>query len=60
MKEDEVYPKSKRFYLYIISAFESLPLLLLAFFLKLIIFNLNGLIHSKDSIFYIEKVAKMT
>ncbi|EAR92115.2 calcium-activated chloride channel protein (macronuclear) [Tetrahymena thermophila SB210] len=59
MCEEEYYPRSKRLYLYIISTLESLPLLVMAFLLKVIIFNLNGLIH-KNSMLYIESIASLT
>ncbi|KAL4479988.1 hypothetical protein ABPG74_020504 [Tetrahymena malaccensis] len=59
MCEEEYYPRSKRLYFYILSTIESLPLLVIAFLLKVVIFNLNGLIH-KNQIFYINLIASLT
>lgn len=60
MLEEDFYPRSRRFYLYLVSAAESLPLLIFAFVLKVIIFNLNGLIKQGESILYFPQIAWMS
>lgn len=60
MEYEEFYPRSKRFSLYLISACESVPLLLIAFALKVILFNLSGLISDHNSILYFDSISKLT
>ena len=56
-EEEEDYSKAKRFYLYLISLLEAFPLLFLALGLKIIIFNLSGLINDTSSVYYVEIIA---
>jgi hypothetical protein len=42
-----IYPKKKRILYYVMSFIDSLPLLILTSVLKIIIFNLNGLIDDE-------------
>ena len=57
---EEYYPTRKRIIHYLISFIETLPILLVATALKIVIFNINGTIDNPKSIVYIEKLALIT
>ena len=53
----EAYPLKKRVFYYFVSTLEALSLLSLTTILKIIIFNINGLIDDKSSIFYLSDIS---
>lgn len=53
------YPSCRRIGYYIVSALEAIPIIALAIFLKLIIFNIQGLFSSTHSLFYIGFFAQL-
>ncbi|CAD8126535.1 unnamed protein product [Paramecium sonneborni] len=53
------YPTSSRIFYYMVSLFEAIPILIIAGLIKIIVFNINGLIRSETSIFYISFASKL-
>ncbi|CAD8087726.1 unnamed protein product [Paramecium primaurelia] len=53
------YPTSSRIFYYMVSLFEAIPILIIAGLIKIVVFNINGLIRNESSIFYIRLAAKL-
>jgi len=53
------YPTSSRIFYYMVSLFEAIPILIIAGLIKIVVFNINGLIRNESSIFYIRVAAKL-
>lgn len=53
------YSKTNRYFYYMVSLIEALPILLFAGMIKIVVFNINGLIKNKNSWFFIPAVASL-